>query len=382
MTPLDIAMKTKLSLSIKPDPLRPTQRYRKFDQVVKGDVKISKCLKLKNNNNDYSHKIKFDKIGKFLQYQVWDPKGTVQITHLPRDPSSENHPKEFNDAQIYIKNNPSKVKTVDYNINEDREVVLKNAKEWVKQFNNIRFLHFTPTTVMQVGYKKYVFVIKKVKINKKGKTVFYISTKEILVNNNSEQMEKLKKIPKGEYKNVRFDIDYGQSIGGVCNGNVGGDLGTSTCSCPANSYITTMGANWIDLCQYDSCTAAGRGSWTDVADVCWLTYNNYCNWCSSYCWSDGIGSCWAKGWLGIPYSPGVWQRGIDSYALAEPWDSVPGWICNSESILYNSGGSNSGGICALTNENHGTTCWNSSNNSQQCCPPTGESFCCPPGSSC
>ena len=127
---------------------------------------------------------------------MWDPTGIVQTTHLPRDPSNETHPKEFNEANAYIKENPDKVVVTTYPINDDRDVFLKTGKEWVLLFNSIK--NFTPTTVMQIGYKKYVFVLKKAEVNKNNKVVFYISTKEILVNNNnnnSEKMKKLKKIP-------------------------------------------------------------------------------------------------------------------------------------------------------------------------------------------
>ena len=360
---------------LKQNPPRPSSQDRSYDQVVKGDVKISEV----KNNNKYSHKIKFNKIGKFLLYQVWDPTGIVQTTHLPRDPSNETHPKEFNEAKKYIKENPDKVVTVDYPINDDRDVNLKTGKEWVLLFNSIK--NFSPTTVMQISYKKYVFVLKKAKINKNNKVVFYISTKEILVNNNSEKMKKLKKIPLGKYKNVRFDIDYGNSIeGGVCNGS----LGTSTCYCPAGSFITTMAVEYIGYCMND-CPAGQH----NYAGSCYTNcdsgyYTDACCACSQECtgdsWSVGI-DCDKHGWLGIPY-PAYLKHIYSIYIQGTPksfqWGSSDGYFCNTEGYRYLPTGGVPG-ICGV--ENGITTCWNASDNSNQCCAP-GDSSCCPPGSSC
>ena len=152
------------------NPPRPSSHHRSYDQVVKGDCTI---IKIKNNNN-YSHKIIFHKIGKFLMYQVYDPKGIVPITHLPVHPNITNHPTEYNEALKHIEENPEKTVTIKHEINKDRDVNLKNGKEWVSYFNSKP--GFTPTTVMEIGYDRYVFVIKKTKIDKNDKVVFYIST--------------------------------------------------------------------------------------------------------------------------------------------------------------------------------------------------------------
>ena len=307
----------KIVLS-KPDPLRPSQKNRSYDQTVKGNVKI---IKIKNNS-EYTHKITCNKMGKILQYQVWDPKGTVEITHLPRYPGNEKHPREFNEAKEYIKNNPDKVKIINYKINEDREVVLKNAKEWVVFFNGVP--GFTPTTVMEIGYKKYIFVIKKVKMNKNDKVVFYISTKEIHLDNKSNKMEKLKKIPEGKYKNVRFDIDNGQSESQYCDNAVGGQ---STCWCPKDSVISSVSfvPPWISTCVYDNC--ASGWSKNDTLYACFI--DNECNWCSyEGCWGWG-GSCWrhTDRWPHCVYSPGIYQ--YESYSLISIWDEIPGYFCNA-----------------------------------------------------
>jgi ubiquitin len=181
------------------NPPKLSSSHRSYDQVVKGDCTI---IKIKNNNN-YSHKIIFHKIGKFLQYQVYDPKEIVTITYLPIHPNTINNPKEYNEALKYIEENPEKMVTIKYEINKDRDVKLINGKEWVSYFNSNP--GFTPTTVMEICHDRYVFVIKKTKIDKNNKVVFYISTKEIRVDN---KLKKMIQIPTcNKYKNVRFAID-------------------------------------------------------------------------------------------------------------------------------------------------------------------------------
>ena len=198
-----VAFKNQVDVNTSNKPLRLPSSSRSYDQVVKGDVKIVEI----KNNSEYNYKITFHKIGKFLQYQVWDDKGTVTVTSLNGYTTQNSI-----DAQQYIRDNPDKVSTVNYELNNDRDVRFKNAKEWIAWYNSIP--DFTPTTVMQIDYKKYVFVIKKAKINTNDKVVFYISTKEIHLDT-SKKLKSLKKIPtdKHIYKNVRFDIDYGNYIG-------------------------------------------------------------------------------------------------------------------------------------------------------------------------
>jgi len=177
--------------------LRLPSSSRSYDQVVKGDVKIVEI----KNNSEYNYKITFHKIGKFLQYQVWDDRGTVPVTFLNGYTTQNSR-----DAQQYIQDNPDKVSTVNYELNNDRDVMFKNAKEWIAWYNSIR--DFTPTTVMQIDFKQYVFVIKKAKINTNDKVVFYISTKEIHLDT-SKKLKSLIPTHKHIYKNVRFDIDWG-----------------------------------------------------------------------------------------------------------------------------------------------------------------------------
>ena len=151
----------------------PTPK-REFDQILSGDVKIKK---LNNSNNEY--KITFCKknISKVLMYQTWSSTSAA--------------------------------------LNGDRRVGEVKAKDWVKVFfpktpYATYAIPFTPTTVMEIGNNKHVFVINNAKV-KKCRVVFYVSSKDIDPNNTNKVVKKLKKIPttkKGEmFRRVRFDID-------------------------------------------------------------------------------------------------------------------------------------------------------------------------------
>ena len=309
---------------------RPSSQSRLYDQVVKGNVKIVKI----KNKSEYSHKITFHKIGKFLMYQVWDPKGIVEMTHLPRYPGNQNHPREFKEAQKYITENPDKVIILNYEINDDRDVMFKNGKEWVASFNNIP--NFTPTTVMEIGYKKYIFVIKKTEMNKNDKVVFYISTKEIHVVD--DKSKKMKKIPKGEYKNVRFDIDsYGNGISYSCNGT---EAGTSTCWCPPGSSISALDGFWPTYC----------------IEECNDGYSDICGICSNECSCK----CLLKTYPAIRFEWG---------------NSNGGYFCNSEgNFFFDDNNENvSQQICPLTINK--AKCWSTADNNKQCCVPDGETTC-------
>jgi hypothetical protein len=139
-----------------------------FDQVVKGNIKITHNSN--GNSNDYI--IKFKKVGLFLVYQTW---------------SNDNE-----------------------DVNKNRKAALVNSKKWVELFNNYKSnlddsFTFTPTTVMEIKNKKYLFVINEAFFNEKDKLIFKVSTNEIKLSTGMN--EKLKIIPLGCHENVRFDID-------------------------------------------------------------------------------------------------------------------------------------------------------------------------------
>jgi hypothetical protein len=349
------------------NPPRPSSHHRSYDQVVKGDCTI---IKIKNNNN-YSHKIIFHKIGKFLMYQVYDPKGIVPITHLPVHPNITNHPTEYNEALKHIEENPEKTVTIKHEINKDRDVNLKNGKEWVSYFNSKP--DFTPTTVMEIGYDRYVFVIKKTKIDKNDKVVFYISTKEIRVDN---KLKKMIQIPTGnKYKNVRFDIDAVGDQSADCQGGL--IKGTSRCYCPNGSIVTTMGVNWIDLCM-DTC----EDGYNNTAGVCWGS--KYYG-CGDGC-TNVAGCCW-DGWTACT-NPNCAGYKVSSYIPSSfIWVNSNGYYCNDDGRNYSQGGITSPtGDCPKIKDSvgldNGAECWLASSSSKYCCVEEGNTYCCPPGSSC
>jgi hypothetical protein len=100
------------------------------------------------------------------------------------------------------------------NVNGKRSVSLVNVKNWVKDnfpkknlFTITTGPMFTPTTVMEVGNKKYIFVIESATYNKNKKynTVLNVSTSQIVKNNSTKNLVKLPVNKK--LNNVRFDID-------------------------------------------------------------------------------------------------------------------------------------------------------------------------------
>ena len=155
-----------MSAQNTPPPLSPS-----FDQIVKGDVCITK---LKNKKNMY--RITFSKIGKFLVYQVWDKDNTL-------------------------------------NRNSRRRVLNILAKDWINTFIKLnKYLKengkelFTPTTIMETtNEEQYAFVIRKIHFDSHDRVVFTISTKEIQLSNNFSK--KLIQIPCGKFNKMRFDID-------------------------------------------------------------------------------------------------------------------------------------------------------------------------------
>lgn len=155
---------------------------KSFDQIVKGSITIKKCKK-KN------YKITFCTNNQFLRYQVWCADDNA--------------------------------------VNSSRTVYKQSANNWVNQFNELNASLkasnkplFSPTTTMELGYDKYVFVIHKAKINDNGNMVFSVLTNEINLSDGTSK--KMITLPCGKYDGVRFDIDhtpptpsFGTSLGGT-----------------------------------------------------------------------------------------------------------------------------------------------------------------------
>ncbi len=178
-----------------------------FDQVVKGNIKITKIKdeKIKSQNLNYNYKIVFIKIGKFLVYQVWDKEDSAKL-YFPKGVHNTT-----TTLREELRNNPDATDVLELTINDDRLVIIEDFKLWIAQaFNQKKMKNkqsFQPTTVMEIGNKKFVFVITNAKIDPLDRVVFYISTKEIRLQNKNNNLKKLVKLPIGCFKNVRFDID-------------------------------------------------------------------------------------------------------------------------------------------------------------------------------
>ena len=122
----------------------------------------------------------------------------------------------YNDLLIYTSWSHDKKLTDTRDIN-----IFSSIKNWVEiHFNNYNKgnpkILYNPTVLMQIGYKNYIFVLKNASYNesRKYKLIFNISTKEI----NSKIK---KKIPKGKFNRVRFDIDsFDKKCGNLINGLV------------------------------------------------------------------------------------------------------------------------------------------------------------------
>jgi hypothetical protein len=196
-------------------PPAPVPISPKFDQVVQGNVDIKKLSRKK-------YKITFSEIRKFLLYQVW------------LDSSQQ--------------------------LNENRKAFYQNVKLWIENYNllndSLKAFNkplFTPTVVMEIGSKKYLFVLNKVKLNGKGHIVFKVSTKEI-----KSSDKKILNFPRGHHDGVRFDIDAVK------------DWQTCTVNGPNESYPRST------YCQ--EC----RNCYSGCSNYQTCSCDSYCNVCTKF----------------------------------------------------------------------------------------------------
>jgi len=339
--------------NFKKNPLYLSGTGRVFEFVMRGDVKITKIKKRYDSN----YKITFSRVNKILTYQVHKSKNEIiPLTHLPEHPNtSDDHPRRSNDVFEYIKNNPEKVVVVDFDLNKNRNVRLSNIDEFISDFNSVE--NFKPTTVMEIGYKKYVFVINNVKKNyNNNRLVFYISTKEIrLVGNFSNNLTKI--LPLGMHKRVRIDIDDYEVYGNGINCPSFGEETDNTCYCPGGSTITTMGLG-ISICR-KRC----RSDYPNlVGGFCYSICTDGAYYVGPCCWKHHYDPIFGWDW---PYSTGC----ISSYMPESfAWNTSNGRVCFAD---YNT---------PITNR--GRKCYKISgyiSNNPACTAPTD---CCPDGAEC
>ena len=243
---------------------------QEFDQVVEGNIDIKQLSKNK-------YKITFSKISKFLLYQVWS------------DSSNS--------------------------LNENRKAYYLKAKNWVQDFigfNEILFKFknplLNPTTVMEFGNNKYVFVLNQAKLNGKGHIVFKVSTKEIKLHSNISK--KILRLPEGYFKNARFDIDsYDQYS--VCSSCRRLTPGCAFCCsnsnppsfCPGPSppptwYILSTPDMYLSLDIYQNSKIVtilgfplGNSFWTNVTGDWYTVMATSNHYAAAYSTSINIGYC-------------------------------------------------------------------------------------------
>jgi len=199
--------------------MTPTAPQRKFDQIVSADVKIQKIC-----NSDHKYKITFvGNVSKVLMYQTWSSTSTAfnndrivleigakeWVRGFFRKVENGNVPSGYNGTALLD------------------PVICANGKKYSNssfascagQKDCKPYVTFTPTCVMELEHDecpihdhknekcRHVFVINNAKVNCNGRVVFYVSSENIDPGNKNKVINKIKKIPKGEFHNARFDID-------------------------------------------------------------------------------------------------------------------------------------------------------------------------------
>jgi len=199
-------------------PVAPPQR--EYDQIVSADVKIKKLC-----NSDNEYKITFvGNVSKVLLYQVWSPtSAALNNDRKVFEVGAKKWVKAFF-RKVEIGTVPSGCNTP---TTTPEPVICANHKKYSSsslaecagQKDCKPYVPFTPTCVMELEHDecpihdknneecRHVFVINSAKVNSNGKIVFYVSSEDIDPNNKNKVIKKIKKIPRGEFHNARFDID-------------------------------------------------------------------------------------------------------------------------------------------------------------------------------
>lgn len=175
---------------------------RSFDFAVNAEKVIIK----KQGKNKY--KIKLACVGDFLKYQTWSSTNTnningdrsVSLVHV-KDWVKNNFGSGLTDISQPTFGSNIFGFVFDLDLASLLNVGAPAGSEFLSSFV------FTPTAVMEVNNKKYIFVIENASYNNKKiyNTVFNVSTNQIVKNNVSKHLVKLP-IHKKLHK-VRFDID-------------------------------------------------------------------------------------------------------------------------------------------------------------------------------
>jgi hypothetical protein len=200
---------------------------RESGQILSGDVTIKKV-----SSDDYTHKITFSKqnISNVLMYQAWsDSSAELNNNRIVKEVNAASWVKSaFRKVEAGTVP-PDCIATQEY-----APVICPNNKTYnnsgiaacAGQTNcdTYTYIPFTPTTVMELDMRnRHVFIIKRALVNKCGQVVFYVSSKDIVLQPNpSKELKFIKTIPVGSFQKARFDIDpavcgYGREYGGICD---------------------------------------------------------------------------------------------------------------------------------------------------------------------
>ena len=93
----------------------------------------------------------------------------------------------------------------EFNIN--RQIKQINLEEWVKTNFQSNVLTYKPTTIMHIDdVRQIIFILNLATINKSGKVIFYISSKNMIFNFNEDNQLILEKLINKKFNNITFYI--------------------------------------------------------------------------------------------------------------------------------------------------------------------------------
>ena len=274
---------------------------REYDQILSGDIKITKV-----KSHESTHKITFSKknISKVLMYQVWsDTSVDLNNDRIVKEVKATSWVKSaFRKVEmVTVPSNSNCICTKEYN-----PVICPNGKKYsngceagcanqqnCKPFSDIPF---TPTTVMELDdgecpyhHKakncnekdecRHVFVIKRALVNKCGQVVFYVSSEDIVLPSNpNQEVKRLKTIPTGSFCRARFDIDAFSNTPpypAPSSFNECGDTDIQDQSVFFESITNTASTITFKTTPYLNSLAEGSGGL--LMDIFILPANNYMN---------------------------------------------------------------------------------------------------------
>jgi hypothetical protein len=201
---------------------------REFDQILSGNVTIRKIC---NSDNGEEYKIKFSKkdISDGLLYQVWtstSPRlnGSREVFEFKATKWVKAAFRKIEGGNVPVPNSCITTKVYAPVFCKDGKKYNNSSLAACASQNDCKpYVPYAPTCVMELhdgecpihhkgkdcdhGECRHVFVINNAKV-KDGRVIFYVSSKDIDLNNKNKVIKKIKKIPQGKlFHNARFDIN-------------------------------------------------------------------------------------------------------------------------------------------------------------------------------